>query len=444
MNGPIRPLPPREPEDTPPPEPQRRLGAAVPALVGLGVVALTAIGLAVSAGAPPPESDPTERPALAESGAVADLTTTTTTQPPRLAELVPDIEGPLQLLQGTGDRTTVAYWPADARSPRLYETSIPRGSSATLSPVGFDTSGTYLAYLVARPQGYDLHVGVATTQQAVQEGSPFVTSAAWHPADTGRLAWLVRTSNFNPTDTKLSTLVTGEANPRGLLEAEDVTEIAAGFELAAWGDWGFALNGPAAVQASAVTEWPDGTERVSPLEITIILDPTGAVLATAPGRVVGGNASGNLIVIGRETAYQSTGVAEEDAGNLGFRQAPVVLPEGVNVTDHLFRVIATEDDLFPSGTPVPDAMAISPNGQRLAVVSVTTAGTSRVRAVALEFGVDRLIPVPQSLVLVGFVDDGQYLALAGTEEPELVLVNWRTGAQHRIPLRNRSVLAAHL
>jgi hypothetical protein len=444
VNGPIRPLPPQEPEHGPAPEPHRRRGGLVPALIGVGVVTLTALVLAAVSGGPLPRSEPTLPPALAESGVVADLTTTTTTLPPRLDDLVPDVEGPLQLLQGTGDRTAVAYWPATARAPRLYETSVPRGSSLTMSPVGFDTSGSYLAYLVARPQGYDLHVGVATTEQLVQHGSPYVTSAVWHPADEGRLAWVVRTSDPQPSDGQPSTLYIGEAKPRGVLEDSSIAEIPPGFELAAWGDWGFALNGPAAADASAITEWPDGTQRLSPLRIAIILDPTGAILATAPGQVVGGNASGDLIVLGNQVAYESIATGPEGDLDLGFVQPPVILPEGVNVTDHLLRVVAVERDLFPQGTAAPDAMAISPDGTRLAVVSITANDTSRVRAVALEGGVDRIIPVSRPLALVGFIADGRYLALADTREPELVLVDWRVGAQYRVPLRNRSVLAAHL
>lgn len=316
------------------------------------------------------------------------LTTTTTILPPRLEEILPVETEHLVAISRSGDPRTVLWSPSDqfARSYRLAVN--PRSAS-------FDATGAYVALLDTRST---LHAG-PLPGDAARAVADAVSAARFHPTTAGELAYTA-----SPVDAGTTGLYRTTAAPGllGGIDSELVAQIPPDGRLLTWGDWGYAIF-------------------LTRFEAVLILDPAGR-----PERVMSGvahAAGGDAILIeghpaGIEKNVEMAALAPE---------VVVPVPE-VGIVDRLFQPIF----LFPGVDTDALNVTISHDGLRLAQATFTNTGGTSVTIRDRSESTLRNLRLDSVAVPISFVADGEYLAMQDAETGELVFVDWRTGARHRV------------
>jgi len=235
-------------------------------LIGIG---LSVIGLRAGSG-----DEPTAT--TIDSTATTDLAEDTPGAPEGIADVVAGFpDGLTTTIRAEGRSLELLVWP---RSGDLYERAIPVGASTPPGPVGFDASGRRMATLLplpGKPFGV-LYAGVPENASIIDLD---VTGYAWHDSNGAELAY----TTFE--DDELLLWVTG---PK-LSEPALITR-AVGIEgqVAAWGEWGFAIQDEAR-------------------ESIVLMTPSGEIKDTHPGRVLDSHATGWLAVEGEGVRLLSAG-----------------------------------------------------------------------------------------------------------------------------------------
>lgn len=182
-----------------------------------------------------------------------------------------------------GKSLELLIWPLRGEP---YERGIPVGVSTPPDPVAFDVAGRFLATVLPVP-GEVAGVLYAGTPETAEIVSLEVTGYAWHDADPAALAY--------------TTMGEGEMllwkTAGNLAESELVTR-AVGIEggVAAWGDWGFAVqNG----------------------ESVVLFTATGEIAEVSTGRILGSHESGWVAVDDNGMRISALGGGIREVASLG-------------------------------------------------------------------------------------------------------------------------------
>jgi len=173
-------------------------------------------------------------------------------------------DGLVAATRSDGQSLELLIWPLRGEP---YERTIPVGVSQPAGPVSFDVSGRGIATLIPLPEG-DLGVLYAGIPENAAIVASEVTGYSWHDTAAFQLSY--------------TTMVDGElllwAVRHNQAEPELVTR-AVGIDghLAAWGDWGYAVQ-------------DEARDRV------VLLTETGEIKDTHPGQVLDSHGSGWLAI----------------------------------------------------------------------------------------------------------------------------------------------------
>lgn len=202
----------------------------------------------------------------------------------------------------TSDGTSLDYtiWPVAGAA---YERDIPLGTATTREQVTFDASGSRIAamHFVPGETFSGLAVGVPEVVRLVDIG---VTGYAWHDSIPGAIA-------YTTFDDGLLTIWKMDA---ASTEPEMFATVAAsGGGLAAWGEWGFAIQDQQG-------------------EIVTLLTPQGQEKRSDPGRLLTTHESGWLVIVDDEVRLVGSVAANQDFGDrfdvVGDPLTAAISPDG--------------------------------------------------------------------------------------------------------------------
>ena len=207
-------------------------------------------------------------------------TTTATTLPPRLEELLPGITDRLTIIaeQVEDDSAWALLWDPSFRIPKAVFLELESTPQSRLRQALFDSSGRFVAVEKCGALACDLHVGIPT-DVGVDPDVEGTIHFAWHAAEVGRLAWVAPSSDGYR-------LMTASANPlsKGI---DDVTEQFAfpiPFRIIRWDTEGFVIgyfsddsNRTAGVTPEGVESWtiPGGASTATDDLVAAIVPDTG-------------------------------------------------------------------------------------------------------------------------------------------------------------------------
>jgi hypothetical protein len=180
-----------------------------------------------------------------------------------ISEVIPGFpDGLVAAKRSDGQSLELVVWPENGDPS---ERSVPVGVSSPPDPVAFDAAGRLLATVLPVPGeiGGVLYAGVPDAAKIIALD---VTGYAWHDADPSALAYTTA------GDGETLLWVT-----RGNLAESEMIARAVGIEggIAAWGDWGYAVqNG----------------------ESVVLFADTGEITSVAEGRVLDSHATGQMAV----------------------------------------------------------------------------------------------------------------------------------------------------
>ncbi len=450
MTGPaVRPLPPE------PPEPPGPASAATPsrrwlpfAVIGAALLAFAA-GASLLSGTVDPASPEvvaapdatTTTQAVGFNGEPAASTTTlppttTTTRPPRLDVLVPDVADEIEIVFVDSDFITwITTWNRAAAEPSV---PVVVGTSNVITR--FDRAGRAMA-VVDGFYSSTLSVG---DEHFVSSLFADATSIAWHGERGGELAWIGQPPGETGRALYTATLpdsvsTLGNVAPVDVDVVTRIADVPESAWLAAWGDWGFALQVQAA-PAYAYIDYPDPSDPDGPqigteMAALWILDPQGNPTGSMPGVLHDAAADGSLIVKSLYAPYRHLIDEGADIADLGLVE-PVVTAaiersdlsaSGLVVVGPRLRyrnvVLPPGQDSFQMFTPDGETIvALTYEGDRLSLTSQLRDGSRR-----------RLTQVRGELLgFLGFTKDSRYL-LATSLGNTIIFHDWLAGTTFEVP-----------
>lgn len=300
-------------------------------------------------------------------------TTTATTLPPRLEELLPGITDRLTIVAENDGEAVTLLWDPSFRVPKAIPLGVSSSSRSRLGAALFDRGGRFVAIEKCNAQQIcDLHVGLPAdvgTKPDVENSLGFT----WHASEVGRLAW-VQASEGDYT------VYTATANPltKSIDDVESAVVLDELVRLVQWDNHGF------------VAQHVVGDTR------TIALAPDGGEMWTMAGMAT--TATESIVgVVDSETGWS---IVERTTGTSLGTSAPA------------------EELLY---------VAASDSAELIARLSVRSAQYYSLTVTGGDLAAPRIVTVEQQYEPLGFTDDGTYfLFLSGSET--VVFVDWNRGA----------------
>ena len=352
-------------------------------------------------------------PGLGEAGAVPNITTTTTTLPPRLDELLPIAGNPL-IVVSSEPTPAAAIWLPDQRSPRIYALPTPGIASAT-----FDAGAGFVAMIDEDSRALLAGKSPGNVAELIAER---VSGAAWHPTEPGALAF---------TSEELFRVVLGVAEFHtdllGTTTVRVMARLPLGSRLVTWGDWGYIVETPA-------PESSEGAERA-----ILVLDATGAPQRAMPGRAV--TAGGGVVLVAGIDPAASPEKAAADLSSAGLAPTVAMPPVGLALFDQTFTRVGPE--ILGEVTAAP-TVTISASGKTVALSTITDTGRTSITIVDLEGRAPRIVSLDAPADALGFIGTESFFALQDRDTLALYIVDWRSGSQYEVPTGDRVVIAASL
>lgn len=434
--GAIRPLPPDLPVSGPgggpsPAPPERRwvpLLVAAGALVVFGVLA----GIFGDTRTPTPGEGRTETTAPALGGQALPPTTTSTL-PPTLGEIVPDLQRDLSIVyrNQAGTSTSEVIWRRESSEP-----GEPLNSAAAARQATFDVSRQALMWVT--PGRRDtLWVGRPPVAEPVFID---VSGAAWHASTPQALAWIGR-----PTGTDVAHLYRATVSPAtGIDAAVDLGPTPERAELVAWGDWGFLLGAPAPLEHRRhQVENPSdpGSNVTLTLDFAILLDPIGEPVAVYAAAARAAGPAGHLVLQPATEAFELALAGGLDPESLGFGADLTPVDSGPDGEP----VVVLAPDLAPTGVAFDPSSqstvyAFTPDGSRVSAMGVVDT-RFLVQTEVVDGSGRRITSIEDVDTYLGHSRDGGYVVLRNSTDGDIVLHDWNRGASFRIPFRLGTVLA---
>ena len=181
-------------------------------------------------------------------------TTTATTLPPRLEDLLPGITDRLTLIaeRAEDDSAWALLWDPSFRIPKAVPLGVESTPTADLASAQFDSSGRHVAVATCGSTACDLYIG-SPTEVGTSPDVDGVLAFAWHATEVGRIAWVAPSQDGYD-------LVVASSNPlsRTVEDVETAFTLNDPFRIVRWDSDGFVVmfSGDKAVTA---TLEPDGT-----------------------------------------------------------------------------------------------------------------------------------------------------------------------------------------
>lgn len=184
-------------------------------------------------------------------------------------------DGLVAVTRSDGQSLELLIWPLRGEP---YERSIPVGASQPAGPVAFDVAGRHIATVNPIPEA-DLGVLYSGIPQNAAIVATDVTGYAWHDTESSQLAYTTRVDG----ELLLWVLRHDRADP-------ELVARAVGIEgrLAAWGEWGFAVQ-------------DEARDRV------VLFTETGEIKDTHPGQVLDSHGSGWIAIRNDRVSLLSAG-----------------------------------------------------------------------------------------------------------------------------------------
>jgi len=304
-------------------------------------------------------------------------TTTATTLPPRLEELLPGITDRLTLITEHEGAAVTLLWDPSFRIPKSIPLGVSSTSRSRLKMALFDRGGRFLAVEKCDAQQIcDIHVGLP----ADVGPKPDIENAlgfTWHASEVGRIAWV-------PAARDGYTVYTGTANPlsKSLTETQPQFTLPELPRLVQWDNLGF------------VVTYPIKPER------TVALTPDGTEVWARSGRGTTATESIVPVVDGSE----GWSMVDRDTGE----------PMGASAPAEELLYVATSD-----------------SAELVARLSVRSDEYYSLTVTGSDLSAPRIVTVEQQYEPLGFTDDGTYfLFLSGSEA--VVFVDWNRGAARQV------------
>jgi hypothetical protein len=353
------------------PRPERRplLPLAIAATAIVIVVASVAAFGALQFEDPPPLG-PDE---FASTGEEIDgSTTTATTIPPRLEDLLGGRTDRLTIIAERDDMLWALSWDPSFREPKATSLDLEETPASRFVDASFDRGGRAVAVMTCGLRPCDLYLG-SVRDVTAEPDLAGVTNYIWHASEVARIAWVAPTGDSY--EVRTATL-----NGRtGTVEAESVAfSLVHPVVPVQWDRFGFVVN-QLAEDASTIAYAPDGEEL---------------------WRLPGASATGTEDVVA---------VLHEEAATWTIVDRRSGLP--VDATDDLrdgavFVVTSEGSDLIGM---------LADRGDGSATLEVT-GGDLRAK---------RVVTVPDDLEPVGFTEDGSLFLLIG--DRQVAFVDWNRG-----------------
>lgn len=357
------------------------------ALVGIAVAVTTVsvFGALRFDDPEPPASDEFAATDTDEEGS----TTTATTVPPRLDELLPGTTDRLTLMAERDGDLYALLWDPTFREPKAMALDIDETSASSFTAARFDRSGRMVAVERCGNLRCDLFAGTPTDLGTTADVSN-VISFTWHASEVGRIAWV--TASRDGYD-----VVAGELNPlSGTIEDRQVLftmpDLA---RLVQWDGLGFVLQ-------ATVGDM-----------MTSAVDPQGSTLWERPGMAT--TATDRIVAVATAIPVSSDSTAAADAMAWG-------------IVDRL------TGDLLPGADPAGSSIvfvAASESADLVGQISARDTGPYSLRVSGGDLSAQRIVTIQQRYTPTGFIGDGTYFLLIGGDRG-LVFVNWNRGTSHEV------------
>lgn len=338
------------------------------------------------------EPVPTSTTQLAGGDDVPEVTSTSVVLPPTLSDLLGNDVETLGLVVAQPDLSNEVWlWFPDTFTPREYDVAIQTRQAS------FDTSGKFVAFAT----GND--IWVAGTGRSALHPLEDQRGFAWHPFDEGTFAYAT------PSGTGTAVVVGRVgALPVTPPVTEQVALVPGSARLLTWGPWGYTV---------AIDD-----------QYVLVLDAAGQPSRAAAARVIAAGGS-SLVAEGLPVELAQTWAETV------FPGLSVVVSgwDGVEIVDETLTPV-------PASIPVRQAAASSPafvfddTGRRYAYIASQLPGSTSVNVIDLDGRAPRVIAFRERVTVVGFVRDGQALAVVGLDDGGLMIVDAGTGATSVLPI----------
>jgi hypothetical protein len=239
--------------DATPRVPNRRTW--VPLAVAIGAVVIVVGSVTIFGALRFDDPEPSD-PGLFSANPTDDegSTTTATTLPPRLEDLLPGITDRLTLIAESHDDDSAwtLLWDPSFRVPKAIPLGIEASPTADLTSARFDSSGRHVAVATCGSTACDLYVG-SPSEVGTSPDVEAVLGFAWHATEVGRIAWVA------PSDDGYDVVV-ASSNPlsQTVEDVEKAFTLSDPFRIVRWDSDGFVVmfSGDKAVTAALE---PDGS-----------------------------------------------------------------------------------------------------------------------------------------------------------------------------------------
>jgi hypothetical protein len=332
----------------------------------------------------PPADDEFAADTTGEDGS----TTTATTLPPRLDELLPQVTDRLTLIAVRDGTLHALLWDPSFREPRAVDLHLEETPAASFTGAWFDRSGRQVAVERCGPLRCDLFVG-SPTDLGTEPDLTDVISFAWHASEIGRIAWVTSARDGY-------TILAGDVNPLSG-RIEDVTPaftVAEPVRIVQWDGTGFIVQNTGKGSAARATAY----------------DPAGVPLWERTGTVT--TATDRIAAV-------ATVLDGDDGG------------EGRAVWSLVDRSTGAEVDEAGTIEPTSVFVGSSESADLVAQLSARASGPYSLRVSGGSMSAQRIVTVQQRYAPIGFTDDGTYFMLVDGER-NLVFVDWNRTASHEV------------
>ena len=365
----------------------------IPLLVSSTAVALVVVTVSLLGGLRFDESPTTPPDAFTASDVDEEgSTTTATTIPPRLDEVLPDTTQRLTIIARNGDGLWALLWDPSFREPKAVPLDIPVDTTGGNGEVAiFDRGGTFVAVKACKETVCGVYVGTPTDLHKADEIPPSATFV-WHATEVGKLAWA-------PFGAEGAQVTTATVNPLSgaLTKQEPSLTLGAGEKLHRWDTQGFITTtnvGTTAYDPSGAVRWShDGFQAQSATDLNVAMfDP----------------------LAGWQFVDRATG-------------ATVGIPDlSLNSADGFVWISTSESaDLIARTVEGPTSTGLEIVGGPIAA--------------------KRIVTIEPGVVPLRFTEQGHYFVFVNNSATEMTFVDWARSASYRLELpADMSMVGFHL
>jgi len=350
----------------------------LPLLIAIGAVVIVVGSVSVFGALRFEDPEPADVASFSATTVDEDgSTTTATTLPPRLEELLPGITDRLTLIADYEGEAISLLWDPSFRIPKSIPLGVSSTSRSSLGTALFDRGGRFLAVEKCDAQQIcDIHVGLP----ADVGSKPDIENAlgfTWHASEVGRIAWVQASKDGY-------TVYTATTDPlsKGVNAVQPQFTLSELPRLVQWDNLGFVV-----------------THVVEPAR-TVALTTDGVEVWALNGR--GTTATESIVPI--VDGSQGWSIVARDTGE----------PIGAGAPAEDLVYVATSD-----------------SAELIARLSVRSDQYYSLTVTGGDLTAPRIVTIERDYTPLGFTEDGRYFLFLGSEE-SVVFVDWNRGAARTV------------